>query len=207
MSAQEDAAPEVPVVDWGGGNLGSVLRALARAGGRPRLVATAGAVEAAPRLVLPGVGAFGAVVEGIARRDLVEPLRRYVRGGRPFLGICVGLQALYEASEESPGVAGLGLLQGAVRRLPARKVPQVGWNEVAPAAAGELEAGWAYFVNSYAAPDGGPEVAARTEYDGRTFASAVRAGPRGLAVQFHPEKSGRYGARLLARWLECSRSA
>ncbi|HVY60896.1 MAG TPA: imidazole glycerol phosphate synthase subunit HisH [Planctomycetota bacterium] len=199
------ASRDVPVLDWGGGNIGSVVRALRRAGAAPRLVSTPRDVEAAERLVFPGVGAFGAVVRGLDDRDLLEPLRlRLGRGDLPFLGICVGLQALFASSEESPGEAGLGILPGAVRRLAARKVPQVGWNEVLPAA-GEplLERGYAYFVNGYAAPaaDGAAWVAARTDYEG-AFASAVRSGPRALAVQFHPEKSGAYGARLLERWIE-----
>jgi glutamine amidotransferase/cyclase len=199
----------VPVLDWGGGNLGSVVRALRRSGAEPRLVSTPAEVQRVPRLVFPGVGAFGAVMRGLEERDLVEALRdRLGRGAIAFLGICVGLQALFETSEESPGERGLGIFPGAVRRFEARKVPQVGWNEVVPVeGGGVLERGHAYFVNSYAAPapEGAKWVAARTDYEG-AFASAVARGGI-LAVQFHPEKSGAYGARLIARWLEASRGA
>lgn len=195
---------KVAVLDWGGGNVGSVLRALRRAGAEPELVGDPEGVRAADRLLFPGVGAFGAVVAGLEKRGLAEALReRLRRADRPFLGVCVGLQALFEGSEESPAARGLGLLPGTVRKLAARKVPQVGWNEVVPTAGADplLARGHAYFVNSFAAPaaPGAPWVAAQTDYEGE-FASAVRLGPA-LAVQFHPEKSGRYGAALLARWL------
>jgi glutamine amidotransferase/cyclase len=192
------------VLRWGGGNLGSVRRAIERAGARAELTERPEDVLRADRLVLPGVGAFGAVVAGLRERSLWEPLRERLAGQqRPFLGICVGLQALFLASEESPGVAGLGLIDARVERLRARKVPQVGWNEVEPTgAAGDLvERGHAYFVHSYCAPAaaGAPWLAATTDHDGR-FASAAVLGPS-LAVQFHPEKSGAYGARLIERWL------
>ena len=196
----------VSVLDWGGGNLGSVLRALRRAGAEAALVADGEAARSAERLVFPGVGAFGAVMAGLEARGLGEALReRLLRGERSTLGICVGLQAMFEGSEESPGVRGLGALPGIVRRFNARKVPQVGWNEVVPASGSDavLARGFAYFVNSFAAPaaEGAAWVAARTDYEG-AFASAARLGPA-LAVQFHPEKSGAFGAALLARWLAC----
>jgi glutamine amidotransferase/cyclase len=197
--------PDVAVLDWGGGNLGSVMRALERLGVPAKLVADPDVARTAERLVFPGVGAFGAVMRRLEERGLAEPLRaRLAEAKAPFLGICVGMQVLFESSEESPGVRGLGVFPGAVRRLKARKVPQVGWNEVVPAE-GEpvVERGHAYFVNSFAseAPEGATWVAARTDHEG-LFASAVRRGPI-LAVQFHPEKSGAYGAALLERWLRC----
>jgi imidazole glycerol phosphate synthase glutamine amidotransferase subunit len=193
----------VAVLDWGGGNTGSVLRALRRAGAEPELVSTAEGVREAERLVFPGVGAFGAVLRGVRERGLDAALTdRLTRDPRPFLGVCVGLQALFDESEETPGVKGLGILPGAVRKLRARKVPQVGWNEVVPVPGAIPGRGYAYFVNSYAAPapEGASWVAARTDYEGE-FASAIALGPAVLAVQFHPEKSGAYGASLLARWL------
>jgi imidazole glycerol phosphate synthase glutamine amidotransferase subunit len=202
------SSPAVAVVDWGGGNVGSVLRALRRAGAAPEVTADPDAVRRAERLVLPGVGAFGTVMDALRARALDLALRERLRGAdRPFLGICVGLQALFEESEESPGARGLGLLPGAVRRFRAAKVPQTGWNEVLPARPADplIARGHAYFVNSYAAPapEGASWVAAVTDYEG-PFASAVRAGgAAALAVQFHPEKSGAYGAALLARWLAC----
>lgn len=197
---------KVAVLDWGGGNVGSVARALRRAGAEPELAADPDAVRNAGRLVFPGVGAFGAVVRALEERGLAKALRERIRAAsRPTLGICVGLQALFEESEESPGARGLGVFPGRVARLRARKVPQVGWNEVVPArgAGGAIARGHAYFVNGFAAPAtaGAAWVAAETEYDGERFASAVAAGPL-LAVQFHPEKSGAYGAALLENWLK-----
>jgi glutamine amidotransferase len=194
------------VLDWGGGNLGSVRRAFERLGARPVITSDPAVVEGTGRLVLPGVGAFGAVMDGLKARGLIGPLTARLRADSgPFLGICVGLQALFEGSEETQGTDGLGLLAGHVRRLQARRVPHTGWNEVIPTDAADpvLERGYAYFVNSYAAlaEVGGPWIAARTFHE-HTFASAVRLGARALAVQFHPEKSGAYGAALLTRWLE-----
>jgi imidazole glycerol phosphate synthase glutamine amidotransferase subunit len=191
----------VHVLDWGGGNLGSVARALRRLGVEPVLTGRPDDVQSAPQLVFPGVGSFGAVMAALDARGLREPLLLRLRADeRPTLGICVGMQALFEASEESPDARGLGVLPGTVRRLRAPKVPQVGWNRVDFAGGAEAGSGYAYFVNSFAAPADGAWVAATTDYHGR-FASAVRQG-RLSAVQFHPEKSGRYGADLLRRWIE-----
>jgi len=196
---------DIVVLDWGGGNLGSVMRAFRRLGVEAILSAEPERIRAASRLVFPGVGAFGAVMEGLRESGTEEVLMEWLRANeRPFLGICVGLQALFEASEESPGVAGLGIFPGTVTKLKARKVPQVGWNEIIPSSEHPvLPRGYAYFVNSFAAPaeQGVEWVAATTEHGG-TFASAVQD-RNILAVQFHPEKSGRYGAALLRRWLVC----
>jgi glutamine amidotransferase len=195
---------DVVVLDWGGGNVGSVLRALARAGVEPSLSADPARVGEAERLVFPGVGAFGHVIARLEAGGFTAPLLERIRSGRlPTLAICVGLQALYERSEEADAsVRGLALLPGSLVRLRARKVPHVGWNEVVPSRADDphLARGHAYFVHSYAAPAEGPHLAAATEHEGERFASALRLGPT-LALQFHPEKSGAFGAALIERWL------
>jgi imidazole glycerol phosphate synthase glutamine amidotransferase subunit len=194
----------IGVLDWGGGNLASVLRALRHVGAEARLAGGPAALADCDRLVFPGVGAFGDVVGGLRARGLDRTLVDAVRAGRRVLGICVGLQALFEGSEESPAVPGLGLLRGRVRRFSSGKVPQIGWNAVVPdhGAAGSVVAeAHYYFVNSfYAEPDDPSVVAGWTDYHGR-FASAVACGPV-VATQFHPEKSGAAGLGLLRRWLE-----
>lgn len=198
--------------DFGQGNLHSVEKALAALGiATARCADGAAARTAAPLargFVLPGVGAFGSAMEALRARKLEEPVRAAARegleGGRPFLAICVGLQMLLEESDESPGVAGLGLVPGRVARFDdsARTVPQIGWNEVAPvsgappALAPFAPRGHAYFVHAYyPVPVDASWVAARTEY-GVRYASALARG-RLLAVQFHPEKSSDRGLELL----------
>ncbi len=193
----------VGILDWGGGNLASVERALRRVGADTVLSADPREMERADRLVFPGVGRFGDVMEGLRARGLDRLLIDAVAGARPVLGICVGLQALFEGSSESPGTAGLGLLRGRVRRFERGKVPQIGWNRVEPAGAaadGAIAPDHYYFVNSYHAdPEDESVVAGWTDYHGR-FASAV-AWRSVLATQFHPEKSGPAGLALLRRWL------
>jgi imidazole glycerol phosphate synthase glutamine amidotransferase subunit len=191
----------VHVVRTGTANLASVLAALERAGARPVLTADAREVAAAPILVLPGVGAFGAAMENL--RDLAPALKDRVGARRPTLGICLGLQLLGEASDESPGVAGLSVVPKRAERLRGDvRVPQIGWNRVTADPECELlEEGFAYYANSYAWPAPAPEgwAGATTEH-GVRFLAAVERGPV-LACQFHPELSGAWGAALLARWL------
>jgi glutamine amidotransferase len=193
---------EVAIVDVGLGNLRSVERAVARAGGTPALTADAARVRDAAVALFPGQGAFGDAMRALTAAGLAAPLAERIRAGRPYLGICLGLQLLMETSEEAPGVAGLGVLAGDVARFearPGRKVPHVGWNTVSGAGNGAHF----YFTHSYyPRPRDGATVAGWTEYDGVSFASAVAlAGGRVLAVQFHPEKSQAAGAALLERFL------
>ncbi|MBM4372685.1 MAG: imidazole glycerol phosphate synthase subunit HisH [Deltaproteobacteria bacterium] len=195
-------SPEVLVVPTGTANLASVLAGLRRAGAIPRVAREPGEVAAAAAVVLPGVGALAAAMEGLRAEGLVEPLRERIAGGRPTLAVCLGLQLLAEGSEESPGVMGLAAVPGVARRLPDTvRVPQMGWNRVSPApGCALLEPGWAYFANSYAlaaAPPGWR--AAWTEYGGPLVAAMERGAL--LACQFHPELSGAWGAALLARWV------
>jgi glutamine amidotransferase len=192
----------IGVVDYRAGNAPSVLYALERLGLPARLVDDAAGIGAVERIVLPGVGAAAATMASLEESDLVAPLtRRVVDDGVPFLGICIGLQVLFERSEEGPAEC-LGWLRGGVRRFPdTDRVPQIGWNEVRVAREHPLVVGWpadpyCYFVNSYhAVPADSEAVLATTEYS-EPFCSMVAAG-NVAATQFHAEKSGEIGLRVL----------
>ena len=182
-------------------NLASVLAAFARLGAPTRVAREPAEVRDAERVVLPGVGTFGATMAGLRAAGLDAAIAERARSGAPVLAMCVGLQVLFEASDESPG-EGLGVLSGRVGRFPpAVRVPQFGWNRIEPEPGCRyLEPGHAYFANSFrilAAP--GCKVA-RAEH-GQSFVAAIERGPL-LACQFHPELSGAFGHRLIARWLE-----
>jgi glutamine amidotransferase len=198
-------APLVAVLDYGIGNLRSAQKALQRVGADAHLTADPGLIREAAGVVLPGVGAFGRCMEAVRRTGLDGPAVDAVERGTPFLAICIGMQLLYEGSEESPGVAGLGLLDGTVRRLPdGVKRPQMQWNVVEPRRASPLFAGlappaWVYFVHSYSADDS-DDVVATCDYGGPVVA-AVERGPI-WATQFHPEKSGANGLRLLTNFVD-----
>ena len=195
----------VAVLDYGIGNLRSAQKALERVGATAHLTDDPGVVAAADALVLPGVGAFGRCAEALTASGLADVAVGAIADGRPFLGICVGMQLLYEGSEESPGVPGLGVLPGVVGRLPAGvKHPQMQWNVLerrpgpsggGPAMlAGVADPVWVYFVHSYAVPDG-EAVVATCDYGGAVPALVERGSL--WATQFHPEKSGAVGLRLL----------
>lgn len=197
--------PGVVVVDYGMGNLASVLNALARLGAPARLSGEPSEVASAQRLILPGVGAFGDAVLEIDRRGLREPILEAARSGAPILGICLGMQLLFARSEESEGVQGLGLLPGRVRRLPPGvRVPHVGWNRLeavrpAPLLQGVRAGEYLYFVHSYHCDPEEDVTAAWTEYGARFAAVAGRANIWG--VQAHPEKSQRTGETILRNFL------
>lgn len=198
------SGPLVAVMDYGIGNLRSAQKALQRVGADARLTADPDVIAAADAVVLPGVGAFGRCAEALERTGLGDVARNAVASGRPFLGICVGLQLLYEGSEESPGVAGLGILPGVVRRLPDTvKRPQMQWNVLDRRGPSVMLAGagdpvWVYFVHSYAAPDS-PEVVATCDYGVSVPALIERNNL--WATQFHPEKSGAVGLGLLSAFV------
>jgi len=200
----------IAIVDYGLGNLRSVQKGFARVGFDAEITDDPRALEKADGVVLPGVGAFGDCYNGLADRGLVEPVKVAVLSGRPFLGICVGLQLLFDGSEESPESPGLGLIPGRVVRFPdARqtglKVPHMGWNRLMPVpgrenpllgGAGPEDGPYAYFVHSYyAQPEDDSVVLARCEY-GKPFAAMVGRGNL-FAVQFHPEKSQTDGLAIL----------
>jgi glutamine amidotransferase len=199
--------PLVAVVDYGIGNLHSAHKALERLGADARLTADAGLIADAVAVVLPGVGAFGACMGALRSRRLEPPVLDAVDSGRPFLGICVGVQMLFDRSEESPGVSGLGVLGGTVAWLPdGVKRPQMQWNRVdvidadEPMFAGLGERPWFYFVHSlHGIPDDPAIVAATCDYGG-TVNAAFRAG-NVFAAQFHPEKSAAAGLGLLGNFV------
>jgi glutamine amidotransferase len=201
---------EVVVLDYGSGNLRSAERALVRAGASVTVTADLAAAAGADGLVVPGVGAFAACMAGIDALGAGPVIADRVAAGRPVLGICVGMQVLFGHGEEHGVVTkGLGLLPGGVTRLPARRVPHMGWNTVDPPAGSRLLAGLPpasrfYFVHSYAALDPGALTGAgalvTTADHGAPFAAAVELGPLS-AAQFHPEKSADTGATLLRNWI------
>jgi glutamine amidotransferase len=196
----------IALVDYGAGNLHSVANALHAAGAVDlAITADPDAVSRADRIVLPGVGAFGACAGALrAIPGMVEAMERRVRGdGAPFLGVCVGMQLMADIGEEMGTHQGLGWIRGTVGRLttadPAAKVPHMGWNDVTPIARHPLiEAGEAYFLHSYAFE--GEDVLAVTDHGGAVAAAIGRDNM--LGVQFHPEKSQRYGLALLERFLK-----
>jgi imidazole glycerol-phosphate synthase subunit HisH len=217
--------PPVAVLDYGVGNLHSAAKALDRAGADVRVVPTVEEAAGAAGLVVPGVGAYGACLSGLASAGGVAAVARWLEGGRPLLGICVGMQLLFEASEEGPVADGVGVVPGKVRRLTGGvrgtpggcpgesgpvKIPHIGWDEVAVRPGSRLFAGLGdgtrfYFVHSYAPEPDGEAVAAVCDYGGR-FAAAVEHGNL-FGTQFHPEKSGRAGLALLANFVTQARQA
>ena len=202
----------IAIIDYGAGNLRSVELAFRRIGVQARATGDGEAIRAASGAVLPGVGAFADAMGALEKRGLVPVIRDYAASGRPLLGICLGMQALLDGSEEGPGVPGLGLIPGRVARLPERglKIPHIGWNSLRAAKKSLLLAGlpeepYAYFVHSYACRAERPEdVLAVTEY-GVPFHSAVRRG-NVMGVQFHPEKSGRHGEQMLRNFAAMAES-
>lgn len=195
----------VALIDTGVANIASLRAAFVRLGAEPTLTRDPEAVRAADHVVLPGVGAFGAGMARLRALGLVEPIRARVAEGRPLLAVCLGLQLLAEASEESPGEAGLGVVGGRVTRFPGSvRVPQFGWNEVRPdPGASLLQPGFAYFANSYRLAEAPPDYAVAWAEHGDPFVAALERGPL-LACQFHPELSSAWGQALLGRWLEAT---
>ncbi len=197
----------VVLADYGAGNLRSVTSAFARAGAEPTITLDAAVVRDAPLAVIAGVGHVQSAARGLAENGLDEAICERVTAGRPVLGICVGLQLLFGASEE--GGRGLGLLSGRVRRVRARRVPHMGWNDLCVARASILVDGLegedVYFAHSFAVePTDDRVVIAVADHDGRVVAAVEQGAVAG--VQFHPERSARAGARLLENALAWSRS-
>ncbi len=195
----------VTLIDYGAGNVTSVARVLRKLGAEVRLTADPAEIDRAACLVLPGVGHCAALLNSLDSRGLRTPLRSALSRGTPFLGICLGLQALYAKSAEAPELSGLGLFQSDVAHLPENvKLPHMGWNQVRSTRPSALLEGispndYFYFAHSFAAPANGKETAATCEH-GSEFAAIIESG-RIFGVQFHPEKSGAAGAKLLANFL------
>ena len=193
----------VAVVDSGGANIASVLHALRRLGAEPDFTADAASIRAADRVLLPGVGAAGRAMDILGQHGLVEVIREL---RQPVLGICLGMQLLFESSEED-GAELLGLIPARLRRLPERpglRVPHMGWNAIGnlrpdPLTA-SLDGMWFYFVHSFAAPLGGWTLSSSVH--GEPFSAVVRRG-NFCGAQFHPERSAGPGARLLRNFMEC----
>lgn len=197
----------IAIVDYGMGNLRSVQKAIEKIGHSAEIVTRPEQVRAASRLILPGVGAFRDAIHEVQRLELVEPIREHIRADKPFLGICLGLQMLFDVSHEDGEWAGLGVIPGEVVRFPHSedlKVPHMGWNTLEPTGPIRLLDGIpadasVYFVHSYYVVPRDPSViATQTEY-GVSFTSMVARGNM-FATQFHPEKSQKVGLKLLSNF-------
>jgi glutamine amidotransferase/cyclase len=197
----------IAFLDYGAGNVRSVINAIESLGEEVRVVQTAEDILSAERLVFPGVGAFGSMMNILNEKNYVDPLRDYLNSGRPFLGICLGLQALFEGSEEAPGVRGLGFIPGLVKRFDIDlSVPHIGWNGLNIKKPSQIftELGGDekfYFVHSYHVVPGDDGVVLTTTDYGCAFVSSIQIGNI-IATQFHPEKSGRSGLKILKNFLE-----
>ncbi len=194
----------VAIVDYGVGNLRSAQKAFERLGEAAEITSDADRIASAEAVVLPGQGAFGTCMHNLTAAGLVEPVVHAARSGRPFLGICVGMQLLFDESEESPGVQGLGVFGGRVVRFPRdaeRKVPHMGWNQLhlvrtPPALADVPDGSWVYFLHSYFPQPADESIVATTTSYGVDFVSSV-AHDNVYAGVFHPEKSQRVGLALV----------
>lgn len=200
----------IAVLDYGIGNLHSAQKALQHVGADARLTADPALIRDADGVVLPGVGSFGRCMEALEDRGLDELAIECAASDRPFLGVCIGMQMLFEGSEESPSVPGLGVLPGTIRRLPdGVKRPQMQWNVLVPRRPSGLltdvtEPTWVYFVHSFAA-DNDEYAVAVCDYGGPVVAAVERDAL--WATQFHPEKSGGNGLRILANFVARASSA
>ena len=198
----------ISVIDYGAGNIQSVIKAFHHIGCEVQVTADREVIKASDAAILPGVGAFGDSMNCLKNAGLVQPVLDFIESGKPFLGICLGLQLLFEGSEESPGVRGLGVLEGKIHRIPAGrglKVPHIGWNSLELRSQSGLFAGleedpYVYFVHSYYLHADDPSVvSSTTEYCVRIDASIQRGNL--FATQFHPEKSGRTGLKMLQNFV------
>jgi imidazole glycerol phosphate synthase glutamine amidotransferase subunit len=196
---------KITLIDYGAGNVTSVERALQRVGAASQRSDSPYGIANAEALLLPGVGHYAALIRALDERDLRAPLLDAIQRGVPFLGVCLGLQALYETSDEAPELRGLRLLPGSVHSLPPTvKLPHMGWNQLKLTGRSRLLEGispdaYFYFAHSFAATNGNGEALALCNH-GAEFAAVIEK-QNIFAVQFHPEKSGNAGARLLRNFL------
>ncbi|MGN0521601.1 MAG: imidazole glycerol phosphate synthase subunit HisH [Eubacterium sp.] len=198
----------VAIIDYGAGNLSSVKKAVDFLGFESEITQDKEKILSASHVILPGVGSFGDAMESMKQRGLVEVVKQAALSGKPFLGICLGLQLLFESSEESPGVEGLGLLKGRIVEIPKTdglKVPHIGWNSISLNQHGGIFDGigddeYFYFVHSFYLKDADDDTVAATTQYGVSIQCAVQKGKL-CATQFHPEKSGKTGLKLLENFL------
>lgn len=197
---------EIVIIDYGMGNLHSVSKAVEAVGAVPIVTADKKIIAAAEKIILPGVGAFGDCMKNLQATGLVPELIKHIKSGKGFLGICLGMQLLFESSEESSGVAGLGIFKGAVKRLTTEyKIPHMGWNRLKLKAASPLTAAadgsYVYFVHSFhAVPEDSNIITAVCDYGTEITAAVGRDNIQ--ALQFHPEKSGAVGLKMLQAFKE-----
>lgn len=199
----------IAIVDYGAGNLRSVAKAFAQLGHEPVITQAAQDIQRAQALILPGVGSAGHAMAALTHLGLVTPIRDFIANGKPFFGVCLGLQLLFSFTEEEEGCDCMGVLSGSVRRLPkGLKIPHMGWNQVRQGREHPIfqtipDGNYFYFVHSYyAQPDDPSVVAGQTDY-GVTFASVIIR-DNVVATQFHPEKSGPMGLRIYENFLRWS---
>lgn len=197
---------DVVIVDYGLGNLHSVNKAVAAAGGNPVITGDKAAIAAAEKLILPGVGAFGDCMANLKKAGVIPVLKDYITSGNPFLGICLGMQVLFEESEESPDVKGLGVFPGKVVRIPTNlKIPHMGWNRLrlksfSPLLEGS-EGQYVYFVHSYCCQPADAElITSVCDYGTEVVASIGKGNVSGF--QYHPEKSSTAGLAMLKKFVE-----
>jgi len=200
----------IGVIDYGAGNLGSVMNALKRLSVPARFAADPQELSPSSspfeKIIFPGDGHFAAAMASINKSGYAQAIKEWIKADKPFLGICIGLQLLFETSQEAPDTQGLSVINGTVRRFPGRKVPQIGWNQTAAKKESKIfqgltENSFFYYIHSYYAdPVDNSLTAAQTDYYVR-YCCAVERGAL-AAVQFHPEKSGAAGLTLLQNWVE-----
>ncbi len=209
----------IAIIDYDAGNIRSVEKAIKYLGEDAVITSDRDVILKADGAILPGVGAFGDAMEKLKARNLVDVINEYVKTKKPFLGICLGLQLLFESSEESPGVEGLGLLKGTITKIPneyndgdkviTQKVPQIGWNSIEVNPSSKLFKGvesgsFVYFVHSYyLTAENIDEVAATTEYGVKIHASVEKDNV--MATQFHPEKSSDVGLKILSNFIDMTK--
>ena len=199
----------IAIIDYDAGNLRSVEKALEALGQQVIVTKDAETIRQAEKVILPGVGAFGDAMANLQRQGLVEVIRETAASGKPFLGICLGLQLLFEDSDETPGVPGLGILRGHIKRIPEQpglKVPHMGWNNLELHHDGALFRGlpehpYVYFVHSYYLEAEDPDIVTATAEYGVTIHASVQRGNL-FACQFHPEKSSQIGLAILKNFAE-----
>jgi imidazole glycerol-phosphate synthase subunit HisH len=200
---------KISILDYGAGNITSVKNALDKLNIKSTVIKSPTEISKSDALIVPGVGSFGFAMKKLKETKNIQAIRNFIKKGKPYFGICLGMQILFENSEESPKTKGLGIIKGKVIRFSKGKIPQIGWNEIIPTNRKKyndmkkpiIYKGYSYFVNSYyVIPDNKKIISGKTKYY-TNFTSAIQL-KNITAVQFHPEKSGEYGLELIRRWLE-----